>query len=462
VIVRPIAGPTVDLGPDVRVCDGEATVLTASTTSTNITWYPAEGLDRTTGASVTARPRITTAYVATVVGDSGCVSKDTIVVEVLPLPTIEAGPDVSMCAGSRVVLDATSDADRVEWTPATGLSDPTALRPTASPSVTTTYVLRALKNGCELLDTVTVYVSSIDLRVSSDTSICLGGAVEISANGGVRYEWSPTTGLSDPTLARPMATPTVTTRYTVIATDAVGCTATGSVTVNVLDTASLRLVAGTTAARAGSEDLGSPIFVEVPAALLPLRIESLRATLVNPVTVFLPDSTDRGALRTSVRGDERLSYLLVENVQIIAPRQKVTEVRGLVLAGGIETVILKWEDVEWVGQTCPTIATQGGLLYVTGCNITGRMLRSFGDLIIAVLPVPSQSLVSVRIENGIPGTYSVRLVDMEGRVLRSIERSQTDGSMMIDVPMDEHASGLYGVQIITPMHLETRPIVWVR
>jgi hypothetical protein len=462
VVVTPYPRPTVTLGPDTRVCLGEATVLTANTNGLTVEWSPSDGLDRTTGAIVTASPLVTTAYVATVRSDSGCVARDTIVVEVTPRPVAEAGPDLSMCAGTSVTIDARSDADRVEWTPPSGLSDPTALRPIASPDVTTTYVLRALSDGCETLDTVTVFVSSIDLRASSDTLICLGETVQLSASGAVRYEWSPTAGLSDPSSDRPLATPTTTTTYTVIGTDAFGCRATRSMTIRVRDTVSLRLVAGTTAARAGSENLGIPVYVEVPPSMLPLRIESLRATLINPVSVFLPDSTDRGALRTSVRGDDRLSYLLVENVQVITPRQKVTEVRGLVLAGGIETAVLSWEDVEWSGQTCPTITAQGGLLYVTGCNITGRMLRSFGDLSVRVLPMPAEGSIQVRLVDGMRGRYTVRLVDADGRVVYTAERERSTEETLFTVPMETVATGLYGVQIIAPMHLETVPVVWVR
>jgi hypothetical protein len=53
----------------------------------------------------------------------------------------------------------------------------------------------------------------------------------------VSYTWSPTTGLSDSTIANPTATITDTTTYTVVATAGNGCTSSASVTLNALPTA---------------------------------------------------------------------------------------------------------------------------------------------------------------------------------------------------------------------------------
>ena len=52
-------------------------------------------------------------------------------------------------------------------------------------------------------------------------------------NQGLSYEWSPATGLSDPTVADPLAFPTTTTTYTLTVTNEHGCTATDEVTINV-------------------------------------------------------------------------------------------------------------------------------------------------------------------------------------------------------------------------------------
>jgi hypothetical protein len=69
-----------------------------------------------------------------------------------------------------------------------------------------------------------------------DTTICPGGAAPLHPNitGAVTYGWAPSTGLSNPTIANPIATPTITTQYILTATNAAGCSTYDTVMVNVL------------------------------------------------------------------------------------------------------------------------------------------------------------------------------------------------------------------------------------
>ena len=62
------------------------------------------------------------------------------------------------------------------------------------------------------------YTSFLDKSVS-DTIICKGGRVQLKAQGGVSYKWLPTTGLSNPNIADPFASPDTTTLYRVEVAD---------------------------------------------------------------------------------------------------------------------------------------------------------------------------------------------------------------------------------------------------
>ncbi|MCX6140681.1 MAG: hypothetical protein NTX15_07640, partial [Candidatus Kapabacteria bacterium] len=340
-----------------------------------------------------------------------------------------------------------------------------ALAPLASPLQTTTYVVRALTGSCESVDSMVVFVSSLNMSVTKDTSICHGETVQLMASGATRYVWTPATALSDAYSAQPVATPQTTTTYTVRGADQLGCEQVKSVTVFVRDTSAIRLFAGSVTARAGTDGVGIPIILEVPASMLPLTITELRATLVNDASVFLPDSTDRGALRTSVRGPDRLSYLLVENVQIISTRQKITEVRGLVLAGHVQTAPLRWEDVQWQGGNCLRLSSSNGLLYVSGCNLTGRLLRTFQSSFVTARAVPSQDVIAVDLNAYQPGEYQLRLVSIDGRTIWSttMHRGLNDGEgVTFDINMSSVATGLYTLAVLMPNGSETVPIVWLR
>ena len=56
------------------------------------------------------------------------------------------------------------------------------------------------------------------------------------ASGADTYVWTPSAGLSDPTIYDPVAYPNETTTYYVVGTDLNGCTATDSAIVEICDT----------------------------------------------------------------------------------------------------------------------------------------------------------------------------------------------------------------------------------
>lgn len=71
---------------------------------------------------------------------------------------------------------------------------------------------------------------------TNTATICNGDCVNLQATGGTGYSWSPTTGLSNPNIATPVACPTSTTTYTVTVTGGnplCPASATAQVTINV-------------------------------------------------------------------------------------------------------------------------------------------------------------------------------------------------------------------------------------
>jgi len=60
-------------------------------------------------------------------------------------------------------------------------------------------------------------------RAGDDTTIVYGTSGNIFARGGVKYSWSPSNTLDNATSANPLASPTVTTTYTVTITTLEGC-----------------------------------------------------------------------------------------------------------------------------------------------------------------------------------------------------------------------------------------------
>ncbi|HYG50825.1 MAG TPA: Ig-like domain-containing protein, partial [Flavobacteriales bacterium] len=239
VTVTVVSPPDANAGADVSVCAGSSVMLgSPAVAGLTYSWSPATGLSSTTVAQPTATLSSTVTYTLTV-SNGACSDVDNVCVTVKPLPTANAGADVSICPGSTAIIgSAAVSGHTYSWSPAIGLSSSTAAQPTANPAVTTTYTLTVTNTttGCSNTDAVTVAVNALPtVNAGADVSICPGASAVIgtSASGGLSYSWSPATGLSSTTVAQPTANPSATTTYTLTATNGAGCTASDAVVVTV-------------------------------------------------------------------------------------------------------------------------------------------------------------------------------------------------------------------------------------
>jgi hypothetical protein len=161
---------------------------------------------------------------------------------------VEFNNSYKACAGSSMRLFVNTSGGfspyTYKWTPEIGLSNSNA------PSNTITVKYGAIQYVCTVTDSkgCSIQVSSvvesypiIDLYAMQDTSICKNTAIQMnpkygaSGGGSVGYtfSWTPTTGLSSPSIERPYVAPLKTTTYTLYVTNRFGCVDSSSVTINV-------------------------------------------------------------------------------------------------------------------------------------------------------------------------------------------------------------------------------------
>ena len=144
---------------DTAVCRGTKVTISDSG-ATKFTWMPPGGLSSTTIADPIADPATTTTY--TVIAQQGSCAPDInyVTIVVYPLPTVDAGPDQTLIAGSIAQLQATgTDIATYSWTPALTLSCDDCPNPVASMSVTTTYVVDVTSpHNCLASDSVTIHL----------------------------------------------------------------------------------------------------------------------------------------------------------------------------------------------------------------------------------------------------------------------------------------------------------------
>lgn len=91
----------------------------------------------------------------------------------------------------------------------------------------------ATVSGCDSILTVSLAYSGTDAGADSCAGVCKGNQVTLNATGGIIYSWAPVSGLSDASASSPVASPAVTTTYTVTITDANSCVIEDTVTVAV-------------------------------------------------------------------------------------------------------------------------------------------------------------------------------------------------------------------------------------
>lgn len=201
---------------NLEICEGSSTQIDASGADT-YTWDNGLG----NGATQTVSPNTTTTY--TVIGENtnGCESTEQITIDVVAAPVINVSAlDNSVCAGGSTTIEA-NGATSYTWDNGLG----TGATQTVSPSVTTTYTVTG-ENGsnCQATESITIQVDQTpDLTINiSDETICEGEESAISVNGASTYSWTPVTGLNNSTGASIIASPTVTTTYTVVGENACG------------------------------------------------------------------------------------------------------------------------------------------------------------------------------------------------------------------------------------------------
>ena len=230
-------------GPDLTICEGESIVMSDGGFGTNPTWSPVDDLSCAFCPNPTASPNTTTTFAITVNDPTaGCLITDSVTVEVIPSESIDAGEDNLICLGDPTQLTGIGSGTLV-WTPGSPLSDPFIANPIANITENTTFYLTATNGNCILVDSVSISVTDSVVISTSDESICQGDSVMLQAVGGNAdaYIWTPSDGLSDPTIANPIANVTETTTYTVSASfgSCPSNTATSTVIVNPLPDVSI-------------------------------------------------------------------------------------------------------------------------------------------------------------------------------------------------------------------------------
>ena len=139
--------------------------------------------------------------------------------------------DTSLCGGSVTLVagGGTEVASRFRWYDSedsdTPLAENDGTFTTPDLAETTTYYVALTDGVCEGARVpVTVSVTAPEARISPAQAVVqYGESVQLQGSGGVTYQWSPSAGLDNDTIATPTATPEDNITYTLTVTTEDGC-----------------------------------------------------------------------------------------------------------------------------------------------------------------------------------------------------------------------------------------------
>lgn len=230
--------PVADFSIGSVACTGQTIAFTDNSTVDNTatavySWDFGDG-----NTSATQNPNHTYAAAATYdvqlavsySGVTGCTDSQisSVTVNDPVSPVIDAS-STEICPGEEVTLSLTGTFNSVLWN-TSETTNSIIVNAAGTYSVTVNDA-----NGCDATSDITIASGTVpDVQATADrTSISEGDQVQLAATGADAYVWTPDTGLSDPNIANPIASPEATTTYIVTGTLIDGCSATAEITIIV-------------------------------------------------------------------------------------------------------------------------------------------------------------------------------------------------------------------------------------
>ncbi|MEO8151252.1 MAG: T9SS type A sorting domain-containing protein [Bacteroidia bacterium] len=212
------------LGPDVSICMGDSVVLcpnpTGGTAPYTFLWNTGEITSCITSF-------ISGIYYVPVFDANGCFYPgDTVTVTVNPLPVVMLGPDVFICDGTFIQLNAGFGGATYQWS--TGQNTQTIMVNTGGPyTVTVTNMF-----GCTGSDDIVITQSTPLVVTPHDFYNCLSGIdsvfIDVTGGGSPPYTYNWSGGTTNNVNFVNNIAPGV---YTVVVTDVNGCTGSATFTI---------------------------------------------------------------------------------------------------------------------------------------------------------------------------------------------------------------------------------------
>ena len=531
VSVAPTPVPTI-LG-NTTICQNQTTTLTANG---GVSYIWSNG--STTNSITVSQSGV---YAVTATNAEGCSASTNVTITVNPLPNVNITGNSSFCQGDNTTLTATG-ASTYAWsnsstvdaitvnaagtytvtgTDANGCTNTATKTVSVNPiyniplshsicqgesynfhgqNLTTagtyTHTLQTVK-GCDSILTLTLSVKPLPTpSISGNTSVCEGQSTTLTANGGNSYVWSNGSTNNNISVSQSGI-------YTVIATNAEGCSATANVTVSVNplpnvsingntticqgsnttliangadsyswstgeNTASINVsafgiytVTGTSAAGCSNTATATVIVSQAPVITITGNTE-----LCEGETTTLTANGGSSYLWSNGTTGANLSVNIAGTYQVIGYNDAGCNTMA-------ETTVHVWQPAtseftitttencyEWNGQSyCQSGDYTQTLQTIHGCDsvVTLHLTITVGiddyDFANAMMlyPNPTSDLVNVQLtmNNEQLEEIGIQVFDVYGRLLNIVETGRAPSPQTMQINLSQYAKGVYFVKAVS-------------
>ena len=172
--------PTLDLGPDLTICEGEELILDTGFSDEIHLWNTTEE----TAIITISEEQM---YVVEITSSLGCSIMDSVFLDVIPLPILDLGSDQSLCSGAVYDINAGNPGATYLWN---------TMEFTQAISVDTTGIFSVevlSADNCLNTDEISVvFHENPTMILPEEINICEDEVITIDAeNAGSNFSWSP-------------------------------------------------------------------------------------------------------------------------------------------------------------------------------------------------------------------------------------------------------------------------------
>lgn len=239
-----IKGPWAEIVANDTVCKNANTTLIASEKMNvyKLKWDAGNGISATTDTVYTIYNTLGNVYLTLLLYSDDNHTCDKVVTDSINVYKVVANFDVNNnspdgCIPFKIqCLDQSTNAQYFTWYMNDKLKSTTTFYKDTMRSAGQNFVKLIIHNNFGCYDTLIKKITAFPLpkvSTSKDTLICRGDAIELFANGGVNYSWTPTIRLSNSQINHPIAQPDSSLKYFVTVVDTNKCSANSSVFITV-------------------------------------------------------------------------------------------------------------------------------------------------------------------------------------------------------------------------------------